>query len=469
MNVNFNNFNPSELSFGQKIFVSLRDGAIHGYAITFAVAKGFKIATAPISIPAYMLVHLIKNAVTFSVDAGFKWGENYISGSENPVQQRDASILRKFTWKVAGVGESVLKKVDGVYSWTFGIHTAEQAKNLPNTQLYTTELIRKLFWLHVKEQITYFCSWEIGIRGSQLLLKCTILTFAPSTVKIYALRFLGSLSIKVYMAHKMAEVEQQQYLQEKLPLLFQPAIEGIREHYQALELYCQKGVEGSEEFERQLMDLFIEKNAGLDSSELSIEDREELLQTRLNKSERIRLFEQILDDFKNQVFAVESDWQCYSTDLLKDTVGQYYKFIQQHRERAQALSQSLATQYEHLEAANEFLFEPTKAMIETHFQALENYMTYNVRGSDEFERQLVELYLQSFGFEGDSFQQEELNQLVELGLDITERRKLFKRLLSDFNDQISSMRRNIKDYSSIEFEAKLEELHEFIVAYEGKV
>lgn len=172
-------------------------GGLHYGALRFSAYLSTKLgsvaAEGPSSLESYLLMHSIGTAFNVTVRTICNLANRLLG----PRELSETGILRRVTWKLIAVLETVQRKVDQLYSWIFRIRTADEAAKLPDRELYLTEIMRKLFVQHVKEQIMFISSWEVGRRGAEALLKCTIKTFLPSTIKTYVFSFIFRFISKI--------------------------------------------------------------------------------------------------------------------------------------------------------------------------------------------------------------------------------------------------------------------------------
>ncbi len=270
--------------------------AVNYGAVKLATKYGTTAAAGVLNYRSYLLMHTIGAVFTEIM----KTAGDYFEQTFNRQPEKSSSFLKKFIWKVITVFDFVVNKIDRIYCFIikqiFGeIHTFQEAAKLPNRKLCMSEIFRKVMTEHVKDQFLYIGSWEIGRRGTELLLKTTITTLMPCTKLVYTGIFFVTWYAKVH-ALRLKVYEEQK---EEIDLYFKEPEALINEHVASF------------------------------------------LQTLTNHQEdALRISKQVEDlkslsqEFVELVDAFEIEWQFYNSEEIDDL-----------NDRA-AFYQSICTQYE---------------------------------------------------------------------------------------------------------------------------
>lgn len=282
-------------------------GTAHYYLMRFSIYMGARVAETPLDLSSYVLMHTIGTVFAESVKGLCNLGMYALGDSK----EENKPFLRKCAWGLIGIPQYGAKKVDLVYSYVFGIRTGEEADKVPDRELWTTEIVRKVFFDTILEMTLYISSWEIGKRAAELLLKCTILTFMPSTAKIYTFHFIYRLAMKVMEFKGKVLVEQEAHMHP----IFDDKVSMIEEHFQALKKYTKKKELGTPEFEKQITLLYTK-----------ISDDTMTEGVELNEMQRLLVVQSLYAEFANTVVNFEDYWIKFPSNNIDSLLGLVQKY-----------------------------------------------------------------------------------------------------------------------------------------------
>jgi len=291
-------------------------GIIHFGVIKLSINFGTKVVTGPFNIQSYLLMHTIGTAFSESMKKIGNWTKNTFRRSG----QADSSFLKKFVLKLVVGFNHVTTLFDRVYCYVIGkiffgeIHRSEDAAKLSPRELCMSEIWRKLFWEHIKEQFLYIGSWEIGRRGAEMLLKTTILTFMPATKVVYTAFFCLTYYKKVDDFRKNVYEEQK----DEIGIIFTHPDKMINRQIKHLCNMMNEKVE-KEKAVREARNLYAQIHPDFDPVSLG----------SLNIDRQVEIIESLSNEFKEVTHEFELRWKYYSSVEIDDlnVNADFYKSI----------------------------------------------------------------------------------------------------------------------------------------------